>query len=564
MTNTALGTTLAAALFLGLISSPLVAQYDATVPDPLAPLRGTLFVGGGGTLPDDVYQRFVESAGGAGAKLIVLVNSRTVSAPPALAKAELVRVPPNDVAALAAAVSSLGDATGVWITGDSGAQLAATFRETPVEQALRAVIERAGVVGCNGEVATGLTATMITGGAVHATIDRGLDLIGGAVVDVGFSQQQRKNRMLGVLASQPRLVGLGIDEGTAMVLHRRFIDVLGTGSVYACLAGNEDLPVRIERVNREVSPRTQRRVREPGDENTGRGRGRGGNDGAPSSSRLRRLEDLVAMSRAALARTLKRFPADVPPVPRVQKGSLIIIGGGGSPPGFMDKFMELAGGKEALLLYVPCTENEVANVEGTLAGWRRAGATNVDFIHTKDRHEADTSEVIHDKLRRAGGIFFGGGRQWNLVDSWQHTEAHRLMHAVLERGGVIAGSSAGASIQGSYMSRGNSLGNLDPMAEGYETGLGFLTGVAIDQHFTQRSRHGDMTQLVNHYPQLLGIGLDEAASIIVQGSVATCVCREGRKVHFYDRNQPVVPGEPDYLQLTSGQRYDLATRKVIE
>ncbi len=242
----------------------------------------------------------------------------------------------------------------------------------------------------------------------------------------------------------------------------------------------------------------------------------------------------------------------------------MIVGGGGSPPGFMARFIELAGGKDALLLYVPCTEGDNANAERTLQRWRRAGATNVDFIHTKDRHAADNSEAMHDKLRRAGGILFGGGRQWNLVDSWQHTEAHRLMHEVLARGGVIAGSSAGASIQGSYMPRGNSLGNIDPMAEGYESGLGFLTGVAIDQHFTQRGRLPDMTALVNHYPQLLGIGLDEAASIIVQGTVATCLCREGRKVHFYDRNRPVVEGEPDYLQLDTGQKFDLAARKVIE
>ena len=219
---------------------------------------------------------------------------------------------------------------------------------------------------------------------------------------------------------------------------------------------------------------------------------------------------------------------------------------------------------DALLLYVPCTESEVANAERTLAMWRRAGATNVDFIHTKDRREADTSEAIHDKLRRAGGIFFGGGRQWNLVDSWQHTEAHRLMHEVLERGGVIAGSSAGASIQSSYMPRGNSLGNVDPMAEGYETGLGFLTGVAIDQHFSQRGRLPDMTLLVDTYPQLLGIGLDEASSIIVQASIATCFSRDGRDVYFYDRTVPVVPGEPDYVVLANGQKYDLAKREVVE
>ena len=63
------------------------------------------------------------------------------------------------------------------------------------------------------------------------------------------------------------------------------------------------------------------------------------------------------------------------------------------------------------------------------------------------------------------------------------------MHDVLERGGVIGGSSAGASIQGDYMPRGDPLGNLNIIAEGYERGLGFITGVAINvdselEHFS--------------------------------------------------------------------------------
>ena len=110
----------------------------------------------------------------------------------------------------------------------------------------------------------------------------------------------------------------------------------------------------------------------------------------------------------------------------------------------------------------------------------------------------------------------------------------------------------------------NSLGNLDPMAEGYETGLGFLTGVAIDQHFSQRGRLPDMTALVDTYTQLLGIGLDEAASILVQGSIATCYSRDGRHVYFYDRRKPVVSGQPDYVRLANGEKFDLAKREIVE
>ena len=76
------------------------------------------------------------------------------------------------------------------------------------------------------------------------------------------------------------------------------------------------------------------------------------------------------------------------------------------------------------------------------------------------------------------------------------------------RGGVIGGSSAGASIQGEYMPRGHPLGNTVMAAEGYERGFGFLPGCAIDQHFFARNRTADMTGLMKKYPQYLGIGID--------------------------------------------------------
>ncbi len=68
------------------------------------------------------------------------------------------------------------------------------------------------------------------------------------------------------------------------------------------------------------------------------------------------------------------------------------------------------------------------------------------------------------------------------------------------------------------------------MCEGYERGFCFLPGVAIDQHFAQRKRFGDMTELMKAYPQYLGIGLDEATAIVVQKQsrrswdAARCIC----------------------------------------
>ena len=100
------------------------------------------------------------------------------------------------------------------------------------------------------------------------------------------------------------------------------------------------------------------------------------------------------------------------------------------------------------------------------------------------------------------------------------------------------------------------------MAPGYERGgLGFIGGVAIDQHFSQRGRQKDMTQLMSRHPQLLGIGLDEATAIVVQKSKAE-VIGKGR-VFFYDRQRPVPADQPDYVALPAESSYDLAKRSVL-
>jgi cyanophycinase-like exopeptidase len=97
------------------------------------------------------------------------------------------------------------------------------------------------------------------------------------------------------------------------------------------------------------------------------------------------------------------------------------------------------------------------------------------------------------------------------------------------------------------------------MAEGYERGLGFLSGVAIDQHFTARRRHGDMSRLMHRYPQLLGIGIDESTALVVQRSAARVIGRGS--VFFYDYRTGPPAGGSDFCQLNDGQSFDLVTRQ---
>ena len=369
-----------------------------------------------------------------------------------------------------------------------------------------------------------------------ATPEAAFHLFPSAIIRSGYQDKTNRTELVKALDSTNRTVGIGIEENTSVILRGRKIRVLGEGRSTFLLAANEDKPVRVQHVRQATSRRA-----------------------SPYSTTV----DLTAWRRDAIERTVATFPGAEPVTPIVDNGTLIIVGGGGTPAGLMRKMVNLAGGRKAKMVYIPCSEaDEISGPQRTVEQWKRMGVESATFIHTKDRNKANSDEEFLEPLREATCIWFGGGRQWNLADSYYGTEAHRLMKDVLARGGVVGGSSAGASIQAEYMCRANPVANFDIMAPGYERGLGFIGGIAIDQHFSQRRRQKDMTQLVDRYPQLLGIGIDESTAIIVQKSTAEVVGKG--KVFFYNRNEPVVSGKDDFLALGSGSSYDLANRILIE
>ena len=188
---------------------------------------------------------------------------------------------------------------------------------------------------------------------------------------------------------------------------------------------------------------------------------------------------------------------------------------------------------------------------------RRFGVKNVTVLHTRDRAEADT-EAFVAPLKTARGVWFGGGRQWRLVDAYMGTRTQREIEAVLARGGVIGGSSAGATIQGSYLVRGAREGNQIMMAKGYEQGFGYLRGVAIDQHLLVRGRADDLVEVIDKKPELLGLGIDEPAAVVVQGDRLEVIGRS--VVGIYDGKDH--DGKKYYF-LAPGEQFDLRLRKRV-
>ena len=254
-----------------------------------------------------------------------------------------------------------------------------------------------------------------------------------------------------------------------------------------------------------------------------------------------------------------------------ENGTLLIIGGAASGM-FYDKFMELIGGADAPIVIIPTAVSSNELDQEFLDRYKQRyldrGFTNVTVLHTRDPNESNTEAFIAP-IKKAKGVWFSGGRQWRHADSYLNTKAHEAFRNVLQRGGVIAGSSAGATIQGSYLARGDTKANTIMMGD-HEEGLSFISNIAIDQHLFARNRQFDLFEILDRRPELLGIGLDEDTGIIVNGNKFTVIGNS--YVAIYDGTRwsaerdtiyNLPKGSREFYMLKAGQRYDMKDRKVI-
>ena len=251
------------------------------------------------------------------------------------------------------------------------------------------------------------------------------------------------------------------------------------------------------------------------------------------------------------------------------KGTLI-VDGGGTIDAVKNRFVLLAGGARARIVVIataassirfgndkiildpdwPRERAEWKAYEAHLKKW--FGTEEVTVIHTRDRTVADSADFVK-VLRTATGVFLGAGNSGRLATTYMGTRTLQELEALLARGGVIFGSSAGAIIQGSYTVRGRPDKPL-LMAAGHERGFAFMKNVAINPHLTQAKRDNELINVIDAYPKLLGIGIDEDAALLVQGNRFE-VIGTGR-VAIYDNQKR---DGSWYYWLKPGERFDLST-----
>lgn len=243
-------------------------------------------------------------------------------------------------------------------------------------------------------------------------------------------------------------------------------------------------------------------------------------------------------------------------------GSLVIVGGGKlKSPDILHRFVTLAGGPSAPIVIIPTAAEEdyYGPYSPYLEELVAVGASQFTVLHTRDRDEAEHEDFVKP-LERAQGVWFSGGRQWRLADSYLHTRTHQALTQVLARGGVIGGTSAGATILGDFLVRGDTQGNEIMMGD-HQEGFGFLRNVAIDQHLLRRNRQFDLIEVIEAHPHLLGIGIDEDTAIVVRGDQFEVIGNS--YVAMVDAKRMIEPNGRFYL-LAPGDRFDMNLREITK
>ena len=263
-----------------------------------------------------------------------------------------------------------------------------------------------------------------------------------------------------------------------------------------------------------------------------------------------------------------------------KNGSLVIMGGGGKDrtfPQVFAHFIKLAGGKDARIVIVPTAASSSPD-HNYQHSWsldlaKSMGVKKATLLHSHDRKTADT-EAFVEPLKTATGVWFGGGRQWRLTKAYGGTLTEKEFHKVLERGGAIGGSSAGASIQGSFLARGATSGNTIMVGD-VQQGFGFMRNTAIDQHLIARGRQKDLLKVLEdprkkmrkefNRAELLGIGIDEDVAIVVKGDQFSIIGKDQGVVLVYDPKswKKETPDAQKWVTLKKGDQYDLAQRAII-
>ena len=260
----------------------------------------------------------------------------------------------------------------------------------------------------------------------------------------------------------------------------------------------------------------------------------------------------------------------------VKQGTLIIIGGHEDHDGdrviLKEVANRIANGK--LVLATVASHEPDGYLEKYQASFAELGVAQVTELYVEDRAEA-ADEAKLRALDEVDAVFFSGGDQLRITSQIGGTPVFDRVMDIYRKGGVVPGTSAGASMMSDTMLvKGTSGASFRVGDVRMAPGLGLLSNVIIDQHFAERGRIGRLIGAVSQNPRELGIGIDEDTAIVVEGE-QFCVIGSGA-VYLVDASgatySDVAEAESRATLsihdlklhvLSSGDRFDLTSRRPL-
>lgn len=249
-------------------------------------------------------------------------------------------------------------------------------------------------------------------------------------------------------------------------------------------------------------------------------------------------------------------------VPVIGQQRLLVIGGGERPPDAMKKFVDWSGGAKSKILVITWASGVPDESYASLEkAFQTANAGLVEHAPIRPL-DAETRARFVEQLNSASGVFFSGGDQNRIMDVLADDGLFQLVKAKYNSGTPFGGTSAGAAVMSDPMMTGEAdLKILDGSKVGVRKGLGLVPNVIFDQHFLVRQRYGRLFGLIIANPKMLGIGIDEDTSVMIEDNRRLTVVG-ATQVMFVNSKKGAQPFSLSFLK--AGERFDLKKLKAMK
>ncbi|MFA3790924.1 cyanophycinase [Aliiglaciecola sp. SL4] len=238
-----------------------------------------------------------------------------------------------------------------------------------------------------------------------------------------------------------------------------------------------------------------------------------------------------------------------------QRGYVIPIGGAEEKidnPEILTKFVELAGGSDAVICVIPTASQLDDTGERYENLFHELGAGKTISLPIRERADAQNPDYV-EQLLTCTAVFITGGNQLRLSTILGGTPIAKTIRQINAKGVHVAGTSAGAAIVSQHMITGGSTG-IVPTEDGVNLapGMGLINTVVVDQHFNERNRLSRLLSAVSYNPFLVGIGLDEDTAAFIDDNNEFTVVGSGAIT-------VVDPADIEYSSMAEARRGDALT-----